>query len=49
MKREFNWEPKIDFLNGLSSTIRWYKENSDWVNSVINQEYLTYYKKQYEY
>lgn len=48
MKREFNWEPKIDFLNGLSSTIRWYKENSDWVNSVINQEYLTYYKKQYE-
>lgn len=48
MKRDFNWEPKIDFSLGIVRTIEWYKGNYKWLESLLNQEYLNYYKNHYE-
>ncbi|MFX1500369.1 MAG: dTDP-glucose 4,6-dehydratase [Promethearchaeota archaeon] len=45
---EINWKPKIDFNKGLKSTIQWYIDKKDWLNSVINKDYLIYYEKQYK-
>jgi dTDP-glucose 4,6-dehydratase len=30
IKKELNWQPKIDFKEGLKDTINWYKNNKDW-------------------
>ncbi|MFW9988878.1 MAG: dTDP-glucose 4,6-dehydratase [Candidatus Odinarchaeota archaeon] len=46
--KELNWKPKIDFDKGLDMTIQWYVSNKDWLNNVINQDYLTYYERQYK-
>jgi dTDP-glucose 4,6-dehydratase len=42
-----SWKSKIDFVEGLTETIKWYLHQEDWLNSVINTEYLTYYAKNY--
>jgi dTDP-glucose 4,6-dehydratase len=46
-KRELGWSPKWTFEEGLRSTIAWYRANTDWVASIKNKDYLTYYAKQY--
>jgi dTDP-glucose 4,6-dehydratase len=33
---ELNWKPKIDFREGIFETIEWYKNNSNWWESLIN-------------
>jgi dTDP-glucose 4,6-dehydratase len=48
MNRELDWYPKIDFDQGLEETILWYKSNKSWIESVINQDYIDYYKSHYE-
>lgn len=30
MKKEFNWEPKHNFEEGLKKTIEWFKDNEQW-------------------
>lgn len=42
-----NWNSKIDFIEGLTETIKWYLHHEDWLNSIINNEYLTYYSQKY--
>jgi len=42
------WKSKIDFIEGLNETIKWYLHHEDWLNSGINNEYLTYYAKNYD-
>jgi len=42
-----NWEPKVQFINGLKETVQWYLHHDDWLDSVINNEYLTYYTENY--
>jgi dTDP-glucose 4,6-dehydratase len=32
--REIGWRPRQDFESGLELTVRWYLENSDWVQSI---------------
>ncbi|MGL4423301.1 MAG: GDP-mannose 4,6-dehydratase [Gemmataceae bacterium] len=46
-ERELGWAPQMTFEEGLSATIRWYQENSAWVQAVKSGEYRTYYSKQY--
>jgi dTDP-glucose 4,6-dehydratase len=46
-KRELGWTPKVTFEEGLRSTIAWYQANGDWVASIKNKDYLSYYAKQY--
>ena len=33
---ELNWKPNIDFQEGIFETIEWYKNNSNWWESLIN-------------
>lgn len=45
--KNLNWQPKIRFEEGLNTTIEWYKNNKEWLNKVINKEYLKYYERTY--
>ncbi len=47
IERELGWRPDIDFNAGLADTVRWYTDNSDWLASLRNREYLSYCEKQY--
>ncbi|MBT4349293.1 dTDP-glucose 4,6-dehydratase [bacterium] len=30
INKELNWKPKIDFSTGLTNTVEWYKNNTNW-------------------
>lgn len=47
IQKDLKWKPSIPFENGLESTIRWYLDHSDWLNSIMTKEYLAYYNKVY--
>ncbi|MEJ5260247.1 MAG: dTDP-glucose 4,6-dehydratase [Anaerohalosphaeraceae bacterium] len=44
---ELNWRPSVSFEEGLSRTIRWYLEHSEWLNHVVSGQYQEYYKRMY--
>lgn len=44
---ELNWRPSVSFEEGLSRTIRWYLEHSEWLNHVVSGQYQDYYKRMY--
>ncbi|MFA6306901.1 MAG: dTDP-glucose 4,6-dehydratase [Patescibacteria group bacterium] len=46
-KNELDWEPAVNFDEGLGKTIDWYKNNQAWWQNIKSGEYLEYYKKQY--
>ncbi|MBR9922663.1 MAG: dTDP-glucose 4,6-dehydratase [Bacteroidetes bacterium] len=48
LTNELNWRPKLQFPEGLERTIKWYLENSDWLEAVTSGAYLQYYEKQYQ-
>jgi dTDP-glucose 4,6-dehydratase len=47
IERELGWRPLVAFEEGLADTVRWYKENSAWVESVRSGEYREYFERQY--
>jgi len=42
------WKPSVTFEEGLSQTIDWYLENTEWLKHVTTGEYQHYYEKQYQ-
>ncbi|MBD9475624.1 dTDP-glucose 4,6-dehydratase [Achromobacter sp. ACM01] len=36
---ELNWRPAETFATGLSKTVRWYLDNGDWVEDIVNGAY----------
>jgi len=46
--RELNWKPDLEFDKGLNLTVQWYIDNEEWLNNVINKNYLIYYEQQYK-
>lgn len=44
---ELGWYPETPFENGIESTIRWYLDNQQWVESVTSGEYQKYYDEMY--
>lgn len=46
-KSELGWTAEVPFEKGLADTIQWYKSNRGWWQRVKNQEYRSYYEKQY--
>jgi len=44
---ELGWRPREDFESGLMKTIRWYLENTAWVESVRSGEYHNWIERQY--
>jgi dTDP-glucose 4,6-dehydratase len=47
LKNELGWEPEESFESGLEKTIKWYLENSEWVNRVKSGEYKSWIKRHY--
>ena len=48
IRMELGWEPSITFAEGLGETIRWYLENTDWLQNVTSGNYQSYYDNQYK-
>ena len=48
IKNELNWEPSIQFEEGLEKTVDWYLNNEDWVNDITSGAYQDYYKEHYK-
>jgi dTDP-glucose 4,6-dehydratase len=47
LETELGWKPSITFEEGLSKTVDWYLENSDWVEQVTSGSYKDYYNQMY--
>ena len=39
IERELGWQPTVDFETGLEQTVKWYVENTEWVERVTSGEY----------
>ena len=47
INKELGWKPSVTFEEGLSETVDWYLENTEWLTHVTSGEYQQYYQKQY--
>jgi dTDP-glucose 4,6-dehydratase len=47
LKSELGWEPARQFDEGLQGTIRWYQENSAWLEETRSGEYQEYFDRHY--
>lgn len=47
IKRELQWQQRYNFHDGLKSTVLWYLNNREWVNSVRTGEYARWIEKNY--
>jgi dTDP-glucose 4,6-dehydratase len=45
--RELGWEPRMRFGDGLAHTVAWYRENTDWWETIRSGDYRAYYERQY--
>ena len=45
--REVGYRPETMFDAGLAQTVRWYRDNSAWIERVRSGEYRDYYEKNY--
>jgi dTDP-glucose 4,6-dehydratase len=48
LQNELGWKPSLQFEEGLSKTIDWYLENSEWMARITSGDYQNYYQQQYE-
>lgn len=48
LEKELGWQPQISLQDGLRQTIDWYKNQREWLASVRDGEYRSYYAKYYE-
>jgi dTDP-glucose 4,6-dehydratase len=47
VEQELGWVPEESFETGLEKTVRWYIDNSEWVERVRSGEYLSWVKEHY--
>jgi dTDP-glucose 4,6-dehydratase len=47
LKNELDWQPRWEFERGLEETIRWYQENSAWLEETRSGEYQKYFERHY--
>lgn len=47
VRRECGWQPKETFETGVRRTVKWYLENSAWVDQVRSGEYRTWMEQNY--
>lgn len=48
INKELGWKPSVTFEEGLSLTVDWYLQNTEWLRHVTSGEYQQYYQKQYQ-
>jgi dTDP-glucose 4,6-dehydratase len=49
INNELGWKPSVTFEEGLSITIDWYLNNTDWLRNVTSGEYQNYYASTYQF
>ena len=47
LKNDLGWKPSWEFDRGLTETIRWYQENSAWLEETRSGEYQKYFERHY--
>jgi len=47
LEAELGWQPDETFETGMSKTVQWYKDNSDWVERARSGSYREYYDRMY--
>ena len=47
LARELSWRPAAEFESGLRKTVRWYLDNSAWIENVRTGAYLEWINKNY--
>lgn len=47
INKELGWKPSVTFEQGLSETIDWYLQNTEWLKHVTSGAYQQYYEEQY--
>ncbi len=47
LNTELGWKPSVTFEEGLSQTIDWYLENTEWLQNVTTGNYAKYYESMY--
>ncbi|MBL7021927.1 dTDP-glucose 4,6-dehydratase [Patescibacteria group bacterium] len=45
--KALGFKPEVDFREGLTELVNWYKNNSKWWQDIKSGEYKNYYNKQY--
>lgn len=44
---DIGWKPKVNFTDGIISTVNWYKENKDWWSKILSGAYREFYEINY--
>lgn len=47
INKELGWQPSVTFEEGLSQTIDWYLQNTEWLKHVTSGAYQNYYEDMY--
>ncbi len=47
IQRELGWTPETRFEDGVARTVRWYLDNRDWWQRILDGEYRDYYDRMY--
>ena len=48
INKQLGWKPSVTFEEGLSQTIDWYLQNTEWLQHVTSGAYKHYYEDMYE-
>lgn len=48
LQKELGWIPSLQFEEGLTKTVEWYLENTEWLDNVTTGSYQDYYELQYD-
>jgi len=44
---QLGWKAKVRFEEGIKQTIKWYLNNEEWLEKILNGEYVSYYNNMY--
>lgn len=47
IREQLGWSPKYAFAEGLSETVKWYLDNSEWTEHILSGDYREYFTKMY--
>ena len=48
LQRELDWEPSLQFEEGIEKTVRWYLDNQEWMDNITSGDYERYYDDMYK-
>ena len=48
IQKELDWQPSLQFEEGLELTVDWYLKNQEWMDRIVSGAYQEYYQNMYE-